>query len=171
MSQYRRTHQLIKFDSDKFILNEKQLQFSEKTIEMTFTEAVGATAIKSDVHFSRVGDIVTICFPENVYNGNQAEGLIKTEQFSIPEMFRPDHSLLIHAVMVINGSAGGATATQATQLGSMMITSQGAIQIGTTVNNAGELREFGGAAVSGSGNGLVKGVYSYHTRRLSDQTG
>lgn len=107
--------------------------------------------------FQRIGNIVHFTYPL-VYQGEQSENYISTS--IIPFEFRPASNQII-TCSVIHGSNPGATATNAVVGGFCYVKTDGVIQWGSSLDNAGTLYKFGGAATSGSGNGLVAACLTY----------
>lgn len=125
-------------------------------VVLTFSGGVGP-AVVATVNFERIGNIVTCAIP-TIYNGGQAASTISTGV--IPTVFRPSVDRLLEC-SIINGSASGATATNAVTTGQIYFRGTGILEVGIGVNNAGTLTLFGGAAVSGSGNGIMPGCFTY----------
>lgn len=119
---------------------------------LTFSGAVGAQTIQRPVVLYRVGRLVQMTIADGVYNGEQAAGLITST--AIPVEFRPGTTIPVTGFQIINGSQAGGTASNATQLGAARVDSNGVITFGIDMNNIGTLEDFGGAGVSGSGNGI-----------------
>jgi hypothetical protein len=122
---------------------------------LTFSGAVGATAIVAPVQFYKIGRMVYMNIVDPVYNGNQAAGSIVTNP--VPEQFRPAQQESFNA-FVINGSQVGGTASIATQMGGGVIVPGGALAFGLRPQNNGTLDNFGGAGSTGSGNGVCRGL-------------
>lgn len=161
MSQQKIQAQRVDINYDSLLYNGTEFMKSDSA-NITFTGGVGATSITTAVVFSRTGNVACINFKTPVYNGQQAAGLIQAAAGSVPVGYRPLYDApLLNGVMIINGSAVGASATQATQLGCMKIATDGSLQLGITVDNAAVLTPFGGSASSGSGNGICSGSYCY----------
>lgn len=126
-------------------------------VNLSFSGAIGPDVAYGICTLERIGNTVTLSIP-TVYEGDQAAGYISTSE--IPIEFRPENDKLIN-VMIIHGSNPGATITQATVYGFAYVRTTGVIQFGTSINNSAILNGYGGAAVSGSGNGIIQGIYTY----------
>lgn len=124
---------------------------------LTFSGAIGATAMALPVTFEKTGNYVVVHVP-HVYESDQVAGTIISTTF--PSTFRPSVDRLI-TVKIINGSAGGATSTNAVTDGAMYVRASGILQIGIGCLNDETLNSFGSGAISGSGNGLLSGTYVY----------
>lgn len=161
MSQTRLQAQRVDINYDSLLFNGKEFMKSDRVF-VNFTGAVGPSTITRECVVSRTGNIGCINILSAAYNGQQAAGLITCMEGSIPPLYRPVYDdAKINGVMIINGSAVGATGTQATQLGCMQINKDGSLVFALTVDNAGNMVAFGGAGESGSGNGVSAGCYTY----------
>lgn len=123
---------------------------------MTFTGGIGSENINGVVTVERIGDTISLGLPL-IYAGLQTAAFITTTT-ALPLEFRPAFDSGSLPLFVINGSRAGASASNAIDNGLIQLLATGFFNIGLGFDNTETIVPFGGAGVSGSGNGVCRQI-------------